>query len=644
MCGISGVVYFNEIEVSHEIISDFNNQLVHRGPDGYDVWVDKDLNIGLGHRRLSILDLSEKASQPMSFANDRYWMVYNGEVYNFIELRDELTKLGHSFRSDSDSEVVLAAYTEWGGDCVNRFNGMWAIAILDRHKKELFLSRDRFGIKPFYYTNANGVFAFASESIAFHKLHGFKKEFHKNNLLYNITNPYSLEGTGQTIYKDLYQINAGHSAVLDLKTGAFNEYQWWDTFKNQVEVPTKYEDQVAVFRELVEDATRIRMRSDVPLASALSGGVDSSAVYCLINHIMKKQDVRRVHSDWQKAYNIGFPGSIFDESHFAQQVIDYTGGQGRFLLPDYSNLVDDIVASTLLFDNIYNIPIYPLSMVYGGMQQDGYKISMDGHGVDEMMFGYRASIKGVYRDALQSGNKEQEQAIRETYIGMFPKEEQSKQAKLLEALGHTQKEKLNLLQRGIRKVGRFLNQEKPSPSFFSFLEKSTPIAYPPLSLDNSMSKGNVHLYEMFHQSVLPSILRNFDRGAMQKSIEIRMPFMDWRLVSYVFSLPLESKLGGGYTKRILRDSMTGIMPEAIRTRKLKVGMSSPMPKWFGNELKPLIMDELQSIAFQNNDLWDAKAITAFVENRIKNNTWTYEECIQFWPLFNAHIITKNLNG
>jgi asparagine synthase (glutamine-hydrolysing) len=646
MCGISGLVYFNDIKVSHNIISDFNNQLKHRGPDGHNVWIDEELNIGLGHRRLSILDLSDHGSQPMSFANGRYWMVYNGEVYNFIELRKELIQLGHSFRSNSDSEVVLAAYIEWGHDCVKRFNGMWAIAIVDRQKKELFLSRDRFGIKPFHYTNANGIFAFASESIAFNKLHGFEKRIHRNNILHNIRNVYALEATGETIYENIQQLRAGHNAVLNLRTGEFKEYQWWNTHENQVEIPTKYEDQVTIFRELLEDATKIRMRSDVPLASALSGGVDSSAVYCMINHIMKGQEVSRVHEDWQKAYNVGFPGSIFDESHFAKQVIEYTGGEGRYLLPDYSNLVNDIVTSTVLFDGIYNMPVYPMSMVYGGMQEDGYKISMDGHGVDEMMFGYKVSIKNLYVDAVQNGRHEQVKSIHETYLGMFPVEEHATQVAYLSNLTKPETlKKASILQRGIGKIGRMLKGTATvRPSLLSFLEKGEApkfTAKPPL---DSMSKGNLHLHDLFHQSVLPTILRNFDRGAMQKSIEIRMPFMDWRLVSYVFSLPVESKLGGGYTKRILRDSMKGIMPENIITRKLKVGMSSPMPKWFGDELKPFILDELNSVSFQNSDLWQAKGVLSFVEDKMKNNSWTYEECIQFWPLFNAHILTKNLNG
>ncbi|MBL4649420.1 MAG: asparagine synthase (glutamine-hydrolyzing), partial [Aureispira sp.] len=598
------------------------------------------------HRRLSILDLSDNASQPMSFANGRYWMVYNGEVYNFIELRKELIQLGHSFRSNSDSEVVLVAYIQWGADCVKKFNGMWAIAIVDQEKKELFLSRDRFGIKPFHYTNANGIFAFASESIAFSKLHGFEKRIHRNNILHNIRDVYTLEATGETIYENIQQLRAGHNATLNLKTREFKEYQWWNTLDNQVDVPDKYEDQITIFRDLLEDSTKIRMRSDVPLASALSGGVDSSAVYCMINNIMKGQDVSRVPKDWQKAYNVGFPGSIFDESHFAKQVIEYTGGEGRYLLPDYSNLVEDIVSSTILFDSIYNMPIYPLSMVYGSMQEDGYKISMDGHGVDEMMFGYRGSIRSLYIEAVQNGNQEQEESIGEMYLGMFPEEERAEQVAYLSVLGKPPTpQKANLLQRGIGKIGRMLKGTPAiSPPLLSFLGEGEA---PNLTVNTpikSMSKGNLHLHDLFHQSVLPTILRNFDRGAMQKSIEIRMPFMDWRLVSYVFSLPVESKLGGGYTKRILRDSMKGIMPESILTRKLKVGMSSPMPKWFGDELKPFILDELNSASFQNNDLWKAKGVVSFVEDKMKNNSWTYEECIQFWPLFNAHILTKNLNG
>ncbi|WMX15206.1 asparagine synthase (glutamine-hydrolyzing) [Aureispira sp. CCB-E] len=646
MCGISGIIYFNHIKISHKIISDFNDQLIHRGPDGHDVWVNEELNMALGHRRLSILDLSSSGNQPMSLDNERYWMVYNGEVYNFIELRNDLIQLGYSFYSDSDSEVVLAAYIEWGNDCVKRFNGMWAIAIVDRQKKELFLSRDRFGIKPLYFANTDGIFAFASESIAFNKLHGFKKRIHQNNILFNIRNVHGLEATGESIYEEIYQLQAGHNATLNLNTGEFYKYKWWNTLENRIEIPKEYNDQVLLFRELFEDAAKIRMRSDVPIASALSGGVDSSAVYCMINYLMKNEPIDRTPKNWQRAYNIGFPGSILDESHFAKEVIDYTGGDGRFLLPDYNNLLDDIVSSTVLFDNIYNSPIYPLTTVYGNMQQDGYKISMDGHGVDEMMFGYRFSIKDIYLDAVRGGDKERELLIQNIYLGLLPKEEREEQLQYLKNLtkvAHV--EKRSLWERGIRKIGRMLSPSQiPPPDLWSFLEKEQPANFALLEPNEQMSFGNWHLYKIFHESVLPSILRNFDRGAMQKSIEIRMPFMDWRLISYMFSLPEQSKIGGGYTKRILRDSMKGIMPESIRTRKLKVGMTSPMPEWFSNELKSLILDELKSTSFQNNDLWNAKEILSFVEHRISNNSWTEEECKQFWPLFNAHILTKNLNG
>lgn len=643
MCGISGVVYFNEVTISSQIIADFNNQLRHRGPDGHDVWVDSTLNVGLGHRRLSILDLSDKASQPMSFANERYWMVYNGEVFNFVELKQELIGLGYSFKTESDSEVVLAAYTEWKEDCVKHFNGMWAIVILDRETKKFFISRDRFGIKPLYYTLDHNLFAFASESIAFNKLHGFKKEINPNNTLYNITNTYALEGTGETIYKNIYQIRSGHNAILDLENRDFKQYQWWSTLDNKVDVPEKYEDQVAAFKDLLEDATKIRMRSDVPFASALSGGLDSSAVYCMINQIMKGGSANRVPSNWQKAYNIGFPGSIFDESHFAKQVIEYTEGEGRFLVPNYENLVDDINSSTLLFDNIYNIPIYPLTTVYGGMQTDGYKISMDGHGVDEMMFGYRSSIRDVYLNVMKQGNERQVQMVRDTYLDMFPIEDRANEAIKLQNLTSSNRpdKKASLLFRGMRKIGRMLNKEVPTKPLYAHLNSHIPVNNPSINLSTIKAEDR-HLYGLFHQSVLPSILRNFDRGAMQKGIEIRMPFMDWRIVSFVFSLPTESKLGGGFTKRILRDSMKNRMPEPIRKRKLKVGMSSPLSQWFGNELKTLILDELHSTAFRNNELWDAKGIVDFVETKMKQNSWTYEESVNFWPIFNAHLLMKNM--
>jgi asparagine synthase (glutamine-hydrolysing) len=641
MCGISGIVYFNDQRVNHENLRRFNDELVHRGPDSEGVFIDKQNNLGLAHRRLAILDLSSGGHQPMPFNDENYWIVFNGEIFNFLELKAELSKLGYTFRSTSDTEIILAAYQEWGEKCVGRFNGMWAFCIYDKKSNHLFLSRDRFGIKPLHFVfNKNKMFAFASETVAFDKLEGYKKEIDSNNLLFNIERPYSLEATGHTIYNGISQLKAGCNIKLNLDNRELHEYEWWNTLNNLVEVPDNFIEQAEEFRALFEDATRIRMRADVPLASALSGGLDSSAVYCTINYLMERNEVDRYNSNWQSAFNIGYPGSLFDESNYAKEVIEYTKGKGVYLVPNENNLVDEIVSSTLLFDNIYNLPIYGATKVYEAMNKRGFKISMDGHGVDEMMYGYSHQVKFAYEEAKRSNDLKSMKTFKGIYSEMFPASSKMEELNRLDSVVIPNSNNPSIVSRAISKVKRELFKVDQNKGWYN--QK-----YEPLPLETKTNRNwspvEQSLFESFHHTILPTILRNFDRAGMQKSMELRMPFMDWRLVSYVFSLPLSSKLGDGFTKRVLRESMRGRMPETIRQRTIKVGMSSPLPDWFGNQLKSFIMDEITSNSFHNNGLFNSNAVIAYAETRMKNNSWKYGECTKFWSLLNAHILMKNNN-
>ena len=218
MCGIAGIWHIDGTPISKDKLKKFTDSLSHRGPDAGCYWINDGGDIGLGHRRLSILDLSANANQPMSFANDRYWMIYNGEIFNFLELRKELESRGFVFRTNSDTEVILASYDLWGKDCLSKFNGMWGLVIYDKQEEKLFLARDRFGIKPLYYLYKPGkIFAFASETISFKYLEGHTREFNERRLAHNIADPCALEANGHTIYEDVYQLLPGHFMEISKK-------------------------------------------------------------------------------------------------------------------------------------------------------------------------------------------------------------------------------------------------------------------------------------------------------------------------------------------------------------------------------------------------------------------------------------------
>jgi asparagine synthase (glutamine-hydrolysing) len=640
MCGIAGIWQLDKNSLSTEKLKKFTDSLSHRGPDDGSYWIDNSGTLGLGHRRLSILDLSPAGNQPMRYANDRYKMIYNGEVFNFLELKKELEQKNYHFTTSSDTEVILAAYDYWGADCLHKFNGMWALAIWDELKQDLFLARDRFGIKPlYYYHEPHTIFAFASETYAFKFLEGFNRNFNKQNLAYNIADTFGLEANGNTIYENIYQVLPGHYMNISLSGGLSSQKRWWSTLSSLVKPETDYNKQVEHFKELFFDAVKLRLRSDVPIASALSGGLDSSSVYCSIYHVMNSSIVHeRTPDNWQQAFVATFPGTPIDERKYAEQVIEFTKGKVKYIEPDYSDLPKKIKDSTLLFDSIYLTPIIVGSDVYKAMRQQQIKVSMDGHGVDEMLFGYPSMLENVMKAKL-NGSFHLNEDILDTILEMYsPVDRPAIKKRLTQPTGNTslKSRSKKILPAGIKELFRKIG--------FGGNEFGMTVKRPRHSISNdpyqtdSMQAEQKIPFDAFHNGVLPTILRNFDRTSMQHSIEIRMPFMDYRLVSYVFSLPFESKVGGGFTKKIVRDAMKGLIPETIRNRKWKVGFNAPMPEWFSGALAEFILDEIHSSSFHQSGIWNGKKAANFAEERIRNKSWTWDDCIAFWPLFNAHLL------
>ena len=380
MCGIYGVV---NKKVDRELAMKCLNTMIHRGPDGYGLWQED--GVTLGHRRLSILDLSNAGSQPMSYANERYWMTFNGEIYNFIEIRDELKKKGYTFRSASDSEVIMAAFCEWGESCVERFNGMWTFAIWDKQTKQLFISRDRFGVKPLFYAELpDGGFAFASEMKVIlpllPKVEANKPMFDR----YFADNHY--ESQPECLIRGIKRFPAGHNAWV--KDGKITLKRYWNTLDHLISVPDSYEEQVEQFRELFLDACKIRMRSDVTLGTGLSGGLDSSAVICAMSYISKNMTDERANNDWQHAYVACFPGTAQDETKYAKQVTDYLGISHTFMNIDSAVSEREFLRQLYCFEELWGNPQVPMMELYKKEREMGTTVSLDGHAADELFAGY----------------------------------------------------------------------------------------------------------------------------------------------------------------------------------------------------------------------------------------------------------------
>ena len=587
MCGIAGIYQLGDNGLNLDVLQRFTNSMLHRGPDGGGYQLLKDSKIGLGQRRLSILDLSDAAAQPMPYDDGSYWITYNGEVFNFEEIRKELQSMGYSFRTSSDTEVILAAYKAWGKSCLDRFNGMWAFAIWDDKKQELFLARDRFGIKPLYYLHHPGKrFVFASETRAFKFLDDYQRSINSERLNLNLEDPYALEGLGYTIFEDIFQLLPGHFMLLD-STGIPKQKRWWDIREQKVEVPESFEEQAEKFYELLKDACRIRLVSDVPIGTALSGGLDSSAVYSIVSDILKNEQLGRVNPDSQRAFTAVFPGLPDDERQFAERAVSFTNGPIVFLDSNQPDLAERINYETELSDFISVSPITAISTVYGGMRNNGVTVSLDGHGVDEMLYGYRDMVYSLYNHELWNGSKDQAAVYQKVLQSMVhPNNAQEMTLRLQKDLIDKANRESKLSYRLKRAFKSEIQNKEYLPSNLPHLSDQ-PYDFTHLSLEQRM------VHNEFFQHTLPALLRNFDRAGMINSIEIRMPFMDWRLVTFVYSLPISSKIGQGFTKLILREAMKHKMDESLRIRTFKVGIGSPIQSLLNGPLKNWAFDSIK---------------------------------------------------
>ena len=566
MCGVLGVLPAIAIGQFRRAL----DSIAHRGPDDEGM---KNISneITLGHRRLSIIDLSAQGHQPMSDESGRYHIVFNGEIYNFIELKGELEGLGYSFRSSSDTEVVLAAYSLWGADCLRRFNGMWALAIWDNKEKTLFLARDRFGQKPLFYSQIGTHFIFASEMKAIYPfLPSLKASAAFNWCRDNI---FLYEHTEQCLVEGIKRFPAGHYAHYTDGDLAITRY--WNTLDSLVAVPKDYSDQVEKFRELFFSACKLRMRSDVKIGTALSGGLDSSATICGMAHLSKGQ-LDYGKQDWQHAFVASFPGTSLDETAYAQQVVEYIGIDATYVEIDPLRYWDQLEHYLYLFEELYLTSPIPMIMTYGAVKQHGVSVTLDGHGADEMLSGYGHLLTALWECKFDWRRaKDIIDTVHET-SGEFAGQS------TLSYLKTYGREIAKILLKSLCRLRQ--SQDGKHANF------------------RHMDYFSQQLYVLFHETILPTLLRNYDRYSMINGVEIRMPFMDHRLVSYVFSLPYTSKFGGGYTKKLVRDAMNPFMPKAVTWRKSKIGFNSPIGDWMQGELHDWFGDLVHESAFLTSAL------------------------------------------
>ena len=546
--------------------------------------------VALSHRRLSIIDLSLTGHQPMCTADKRFWIVYNGEVYNYIELRDELDKLGYSFASKSDTEVILASYVHWGNHCLERLNGMFAFVIYDSKKQCIFAARDRFGIKPLYYWfSPKGFMAIASEIKQFTVLPGWKAKLNGQRA-YDFLNWGLTEHSDETLFYGVHQFRGGEFAEFNINNlkEKINLTRWYAL--NPISYSGSFEEAVDEFYDLFLDSIRLRLRSDVPVGSCLSGGLDSSAIVCSLNQILNNlSDTVK-----QKTFSARATYKSFDEGFFIKEVVTKTEVKDYHTYPDVKDLfciLDDVIWHQ---DEPFNTSsIFAQWKVFQLAASNQVKVMLDGQGADELLAGYHvyySPLLAGYFKKLHLIKLYREIASARKTVGIKP----------FDAIALMITRFLPYLM--IKSIKEIISHKSSDNNWLN-TNKLNCFQTNPFYENGyfSTSVNRVSKSQLLTTS-LPMLLHWEDRNSMAHSIESRVPFLDYRLVEFLLSLPHDYKISEGITKRILRQSMIGILPESVRTRMDKVGFVTPEEVWLKKEVPGIFRKELKRAVYHSDGI------------------------------------------
>ncbi|MEH1855883.1 MAG: asparagine synthase (glutamine-hydrolyzing) [Nostoc sp.] len=593
MCGIAGLLLFKDSGIDSNILKSLSNSLSDRGPDdfGFLGWslsapVQISRNpeslensrIWLLHRRLSILDLSPAGWQPMGTSDGRYYIVFNGEIYNYLELQTQLKGLGHEFRSHSDTEVLLAAYAHWGVKALNKLVGMFAFAILDTWERTLFLARDFFGIKPLYYTYSQNGLAFASEIKALLKLPGVKRHVNPQRL-YDYLHSGLTDYGGETLFADIKQLPPSHFLKVSLDKPQQPQIEcYWQLELNQHSDIT-FAEATEHLRHLFLESVSLHLRSDVPVGAALSGGIDSSAIVMAMRHLQGEQLQLHTFSYIASDPALSEEKWVDRVAEAAAVVVHKVQASPEDLITDFNRLID------LQDEPFGSTSIYAQYRVFQLAKTVGIKVILDGQGADELLGGYRPYLAARLASLLRQG----QWGSANQFLQQSAKLPGTSQKKLLlRAVGL-------LLPPSMQASVRQLVNKDVKPSWLNS-DWFTRHGLVPKLYQGKHGEEMLRsqLYYALVETSLPMLLRYEDRNSMTNSIESRVPFLTPTLANFIFSLPEEFMIAGdGTSKAIFRQAMRGIVPDAILDRKDKIGFATPEQQWL-KTLRPWVEAVLNS--------------------------------------------------
>jgi asparagine synthase (glutamine-hydrolysing) len=659
MCGISiSISPSNKINIAE--FEKQNSIINHRGPDdeGY-VFFDKnnnfmavggndtpqevyestllyspkgkinemsgDYSLALGHRRLSIIDVSPYGHMPMSNSESKLWITFNGEIYNYLEIREELMELGHIFNTQTDTEVILAAYKEWGIECQNKFNGMWAFAIFNTDTNKLFVSRDRFGIKPLYYwLSPSGNLFLASEIKQFTVLNEWKSQLNHQRaydyLFYSLT-----DHTDETLFQNVYSFSPGHFAEININaTQSINErisiLKWYNPILTNF--TGTYKEACTKFNSLFKRAASLNLRADVKVGSALSGGLDSSAIVCEINKVLVDQH----KSSLQETFSSCSVIARFDEKKWIDVVLNQTNAVSHIIYPDPNNIFTQTETIIWHMDEPYQSQsVFLGNNIFKESKDNNVKVLLNGQGADEYLSGYeefnlyrkfdllkKAKLKKLLRELKLSGSSAFISFFKYTSFRILP-----------DFINNI----LSIRNQKYKQINKLINGAN-----LKFI-RTNPVA----SLQSKSNSTKIIVNKQIYINPLQKYLRWEDRNSMQFGVEARVPFLDHNLVEFAMQMPIDYLDSPKYSKKLLRDSLMDILPVEITLRKDKMGFTTPEENWF----KEAHYEEFEKMLLENFDfckgIFNKKEVLDYFKN-VQNGTVGFD--YTYWRIISLCIWMK----
>ena len=587
MCGMAGILFWDNTQPTDIQLNNMVDALFHRGPDGNDTFIQG--SVGLAHTRLSIIDTSDAGKQPMS--DGHLTITYNGEIFNYKEIKLELENMGVRFSSTSDTEVILKAYSMWGTDCFAKFNGMWALAIWNNKTKQLVLSRDRFGVKPLYYGFFNGGFVFASEAKAI-----FSTDLIKCQPNWSWWHQYLSVGyidTGEeTFFENIKMFPKANFAIVS-ESLKFEKY-WSFDYKN-FRSKYDYENPEQQLKDILQDSISLRLRSDVPIGSCLSGGMDSRSIVCMAASENKNNNFH--------TFSAFYTEEGYNEKEFAEEVNLKTGAIPHYLNPVPSEAMMFSIIGAYHTERPCSGPTLITQLNVMREVHKHVKVVLDGQGVDEYLCGYHSFYLSYLNSMATKAKK-----------GLLYKVNYWKALFSLMSSNHSRESVYSyFLLKLPSPVKKLLSLLRNSPNHKPIIHDSFQAQYtdnasiPKFEAPYEEELNNVLYNQFFYQSI-PALLMLEDANSMAFSVEARLPFMDYRMVEFIFGLEMEKKISGWKTKAILRDALKGILPDKILNRKDKKGYPTPYAHWLRTAIKSDVEKIIFSTEAEKRKLFNIESI------------------------------------